>query len=1157
MSMKSKSIRRIAILLTGALCTWVAVTITQVSTTTVAAHQSAPPTVPIGFHTARADAEHLHAAQQAGGSFVVYVMNWANIEPTPGYFYWEASDAAVRAAEFYGLGVVARLDRPPDWAVDGESPTPWSLDDYATFVMQVVARYGSRLDGIILWNEPNLRLEWQQRDPNPEAYVALLRAGAEAARNVNAALPIFMAGLAFTEGGDGNMNDLRFLAEVYRAGGGRYFDGLALHPYGFGAPPEAPPAQDQLNFRRLEYHRQLMIDNGDAEKPIWITEMGWRVRAPDRADAWQVVTPAQQAAYLQRAIALVATDYPWIERMAFWQLVAAGDRYGFDFWQGAADASPAYQALVTACRQRADCRASPTTAAPATTRVTAPVEILAPDVIVRLGDRGTLHPHWVHLSNNGNAGPTATLQWQGDFFVQPGAHSRRYALVLETMQVDQPLNQLTINGIPIGYLAPRSRPDPTSSWVTQRLSVPENLLVAGANTLTIDAGPRNPAWQYADWRWENLQVRNIRLIPTADEHRISEEPHFQEWQQLDHQRTGWGGSVDVVRLRPGSNGSFWVTGNRLGEIWRAQPRPPSGQSAGDTPAAELNHKGNWQLIKQAGAEEQLRFNDVIEWHGYTLAATSQGLRYRTAESAPWRVVDGVPVDGAVVLLAHANALYAGFANRGLWRATDPMGAWQPVGPHQETILDLAGTGNRQLYVATATAVYQVDLQTGTHGGNVRFARQQLPALPAEAETQFVTRLYGGTNGALVARARDRLWQWDGDAWSMYGPPMADGDPQQSAVAGCCGAGTLIGGHDMALQQHTAAGEWQLHPAADEFLAPIEVVDLLWVGETLVAGGTTGVFTWRAENEALTTGGWQSVAGLPATVSDLLIDPHDPERWLAATPIGLYRSADRGNAWELITPPWMINDMTWDSTGRLLLARNRGIAWSTDVAAPTVEWQATDGYERVHFFKIVPQPSFAQSTLPQGATPEPIWGGTWGNDIGVSVDGGRRMQGLGNGLETLSVLDIWWHATAGQITIATIEGLYRSDDSGTTWFQLPGPLTQQTVYALYQTEDGTLWAGAADGLWQSRDYGVQWERNTTLPIMTVLRMGTVTDGDGAPHLWIGTEDQGWWISDNLGQEWTFAGLAGQSVFAVAVTEEAEQTLVVATDKGLFTTVWRGE
>lgn len=85
----------------------------------------------------------------------------------------------------------------------------------------------------------------------------------------------------------------------------------------------------------------------------------------------------------------------------------------------------------------------------------------------------------------------------------------------------------------------------------------------------------------------------------------------------------------------------------------------------------------------------------------------------------------------------------------------------------------------------------------------------------------------------------------------------------------------------------------------------------------------------------------------------------------------------------------------------------------------------------------------------------LWAGTWGNNVAVSSDGGATVAPLHNGLETLSALDVLWHPTPGQATIATIEGLYRTDDGGASWFKLPGPLMQQTVHSLLQTDDGVL------------------------------------------------------------------------------------------------------
>ena len=190
------------------------------------------------MHVARGDAAHLQAAQAAGASFVVVVFSWRDIEPVPNFLYWEVPDAAVRAARFAGLQVIARLDRPPDWALAPRSPAPWSLDAYAAFVRHVSKRYASELAGVIVWNEPNLSLEWNDSPPDPVGYTAMLAAAYAAVKSVAPTLPVAAAGLAFTlDNGPDAVNDLDFLEALYAAGAAAFFDVLAAHPYGFGRPP--------------------------------------------------------------------------------------------------------------------------------------------------------------------------------------------------------------------------------------------------------------------------------------------------------------------------------------------------------------------------------------------------------------------------------------------------------------------------------------------------------------------------------------------------------------------------------------------------------------------------------------------------------------------------------------------------------------------------------------------------------------------------------------------------------------------------------------------------------------------------------------------------------------------------------------------------------
>jgi photosystem II stability/assembly factor-like uncharacterized protein len=1066
----------------------------------------------LGFHLARGDSAHMQAARAAGGQFVIKVFSWADIEPEPNYLYWEVPDAAVRAAEFYGLQVVARLDQPPSWASDKNGPTPWRLDAYANFVRQVVERYGDRLAGVIIWNEPNLLLEWHNQPPDPAAYVEMLKAAYKVVKAASPDMPVLLAGLAFTNDDVSNFNDLDYLQQIYEAGGGAYFDILAAHPYGFGRLPTDPPDPSRLNFRRLELHRRIMEANGDVHKPVWITEMGWLTRAANPADAWQVVTPTQQADYVQQALNYAGQSYPWLERLALWELNAAGDDYGYALWHGPADVSPAYQALVAACEShRRACGADPTTRPASNTTLPITVPILAPDVTIRLGDRSTLHPHWVHLHRDGqNFSPA----WQGEFFLTTAQAEQKYDLLLEVMQVDQPTNRLVVNESELGYLQARTRPDPTSTWVTQRFSVLAQLLQPGVNTLKLVVGQRNPAHQYGFWRWENMQFRHARLVPAQ----ARSEPPINEWSVLATP----GGWSETNRLQAGLDSDFWLTGNRQGDLWR-----------GMAESGRVDH--------QAGNRPDLLFIDVLPTRQGQLVATDRGLFWRNQEDSTWQPVSGAPADYAYRVVEAGGDFYAGFEGQGVWRALHPYGPWERNGLGARTILDLvADPTSKRLYAATDAGLFVQE-------DGDRAMWQPLPGLPGEAENsllRFATRLYLGQNGTLVVRSLDRLWRWSqtepaaavNGVWHSFGPPELNQANAIQAVLDCCETGAVVATRFMGLWQLTDNENWQ-RLDSDNTFSVTDATELLRLDGKLYAAGSIGLF---ASNDRGQT--WGKTDGLPATVSDLLIDPAQPSRWIAGTPAGVYRSPDRGRTWQAISPPWTIWDMAMTSDGRLFVARTSGVAWTEDLEAGPVQWHEADGLSRVLFFSVNPHPT----------DPAILWAGTWGNDIGVSHDAGQTLGSLGNGLETLSVLDILWHPTPGQVTVATIEGLYRSDDGGQSWFRLPGPLMRQTVYHLLQTDGGVIWAAAADGLWASFDYGTTWTRAEGMPIATTLRLGKITAASGNIWLWAGAEGRGLWFSADDGHSWQQAGLDGHSVYALLPDPGPPSRLVAATEDGILVT-----
>ena len=232
--------------------------------------------------------------REMGSPWIVEYFPWAYIEPEKERYEWTHADMVVDAAHSEGLTVIARLDYVPDWARPPQTTSryldPSHYADFGDFVFAFVSHYKDRLHYYTIWNEPNLAAEWGFRAVSPEEYTALLQIAYRRAKEADPQAQILSAGLAPTlepAGSESGMNDLEYLQGMYDAGAGAYFDILAVHAYGWTEPADAPPAPDRINWRRTELLRQIMERNGDAAKPVIITEGGWndhprwtRARAP-------------------------------------------------------------------------------------------------------------------------------------------------------------------------------------------------------------------------------------------------------------------------------------------------------------------------------------------------------------------------------------------------------------------------------------------------------------------------------------------------------------------------------------------------------------------------------------------------------------------------------------------------------------------------------------------------------------------------------------------------------------------------------------------------------------------------------------------------------------------------------------------------------------
>lgn len=275
----------------------------------------------------------LRMVREMGAATIVEFFPWPYVEGVEGEFNWTLPDRIIRHAHNQGLTVIARLGLVPGWArppvdekVTSLAYLPYDhFEDFAVFVKAFVARYQDEVSAVIIWNEPNLSLEWGSRAVDPEGYTELLRVSYRAAHDANPDVIVMGGALAPTlepEDSASGMNEVRFLERMYAAGAADYFDVLAVHTYGFTRATQDEPDPGVINFRRVELLRGVMERAGDGDTPVTITEGGWN----DDPRWSYAVRPGQRIVYTLDAFELVK-GWPWAEQLCLWNFRQPFDRH--------------------------------------------------------------------------------------------------------------------------------------------------------------------------------------------------------------------------------------------------------------------------------------------------------------------------------------------------------------------------------------------------------------------------------------------------------------------------------------------------------------------------------------------------------------------------------------------------------------------------------------------------------------------------------------------------------------------------------------------------------------------------------------------------------------------------------------------------------------
>jgi exo-beta-1,3-glucanase (GH17 family) len=202
------------------------------------------------------------------------------------------------------LGILMRKDLVND------------TDAWGTWVSDTVSTYKDKIKVWEIWNEPNWNTGFGAPG-DPVKYVDFLKIAYVKAKQADPDCVVLGGSILGTDYAAQN-----WLMSMYNNGAGDYMDAVSIHPYCSSVCPLYPNATGSGKaFWKLQNMRDLMVQYGDENKNIWVTEMGWAT-----GGSGAVNTEAEQALYLSQALNL-SESWDWLQTFIIYQWMDGGSFY--------------------------------------------------------------------------------------------------------------------------------------------------------------------------------------------------------------------------------------------------------------------------------------------------------------------------------------------------------------------------------------------------------------------------------------------------------------------------------------------------------------------------------------------------------------------------------------------------------------------------------------------------------------------------------------------------------------------------------------------------------------------------------------------------------------------------------------------------------------
>lgn len=219
--------------------------------------------------------QYFESLKSLGVGWVRWDIDWSVVQPNNATnFHWEGTDRVVATAKRHGINSLGIITYTPKWAADKSCIADFGCEPadpkaFGLFAGEVALRYKDSITYWEIWNEPGSAFFSGQKQDAKKYADVLIEAYTEI-KKINSQSLIICAAVGITE----NEQDspYTFIKTLYTLGANQYFDAVALHPYAYPASPNYKASWN--SWQQITSIHQVMIDNGDKAKKIWITEFG-------------------------------------------------------------------------------------------------------------------------------------------------------------------------------------------------------------------------------------------------------------------------------------------------------------------------------------------------------------------------------------------------------------------------------------------------------------------------------------------------------------------------------------------------------------------------------------------------------------------------------------------------------------------------------------------------------------------------------------------------------------------------------------------------------------------------------------------------------------------------------------------------------------------